>query len=223
LSVEVANAIRLLDAPVARLITSAAQRPLILAEVEALQASKTLVVDACRQCVRDQLTVVSLVRRPVLFALARALGQAWPRDVPRETLIAQAFGTPRIDESHRVRLRVEVGRLRRLLRAVARIDATGQGFVLTPRRAATVVGLAQPVDEKHAAVLAFLADGEAWSSSALALALGTSQRSAQRALDALAAAGKVQWFGHGRACRWMTPPVPAFATTLLLAAPLPID
>jgi biotin operon repressor len=34
-------------------------------------------------------------------------------------------------------------------------------------------------------VLAFLADGESWSSSALALALGTSQRTVQRALDRL--------------------------------------
>ena len=46
-------------------------------------------------------------------------------------------------------------------------------------------------------MLAFLADGESWSSSALALALGASQRTVQRALDSLAAAGKVQSFGHG--------------------------
>src|SRR5438876_180976 len=79
-----------------------------------------------------------------------------------------------------------------------------------------------PVDEEHAAVLALLADGEWWSSSALALALGTSQRTVQRALDSLAAAGKVQSFGRGRARRWTTPPVPGFTTTLLLPAPLPI-
>ena len=74
-----------------------------------------------------------------------------------------------------------------------------------PRRAREVVVLARPVEEEHAAVLAFLADGESWSSSALALALGASQRTVQRALDALAAAGKVQSFGRGRARRWMTP------------------
>jgi hypothetical protein len=65
-------------------------------------------------------------------------------------------------------------------------------------------------------VFAFLADGESWSSSALALALGTSQRTMQRALDQLAAAGKVQWFGQGRARRWTPPPVPGLTTTLLL-------
>jgi hypothetical protein len=45
----------------------------------------------------------------------------------------------------------------------------------------------------------------------------------QRALESLAAAGKVQSFGRGRACRWMTPPVLGFPTTLLLPAQLPID
>ena len=102
-----------------------------------------------------------------------------------------------------------------------RSNATKRGFALTPRRASKVVVLARPVEEKHAAVLVFLADGESWSSSALALGLGTSQRTVQRALDSLAAAGKVQSFGRGRARRWMTPPMPGFTTTLLLPAPLP--
>ena len=143
--------------------------------------------------------------------------------MPRDTLVARAFGSKLTDESHRARLRVEVGRLRAVLRTLADVRATKRGFALAPRRAREVVVLARPVDEEHAAVLAFLADGESWSSSALALALGTSQRTVQRALDALAAAGKVQSFGRGRARRWMTPPVPGFTTTLLLPAPLPID
>jgi hypothetical protein len=159
----------------------------------------------------------------VLFALARALGEAWPADVPRETLIARAFRLKLDDESHRARLRVEVGRLRAALRTVAGVTATKRGFALVPRSAAEVVVLARPVEEKQAAVLALLADGESWSSSALALALGASQRTVQRALDSLAAAGKVQWFGRGRARRWMTPSVPGFATSLLLPAPLPSD
>jgi predicted ArsR family transcriptional regulator len=83
--------------------------------------------------------------------------------------------------------------------------------------------LAQPVEDHHATVLAFLSDGESWSSSALAVALGASQRTVQRALDSLAASGKVQSFGRGRARRWMTPPMPGFTTILLLPAPLPID
>src|SRR3981081_2984089 len=223
LTAEVESAVKVLAAPAARLIASGAERLLLLEEVEALQASKALVVDACRHVVRDLGTVVSLATRPVLFALARALGEAWPADVSRNVLVARAFGAKSADESHRARLRVEVGRLRTALRTLAGVSATKQGFVLAPRRAREVVVLARPVDEPHAAVLAFLADGESWSSSALALALGASQRSVQRSLDQLAAAGKVQWFGRARARRWMTPPVPGFTTILLLPAPLPGD
>ena len=223
LTAEVESASLVLDTPAARLIARGEERLLLLDEVEALQASKALVVDACRHVVRDAHTVVSLARRPVLFALARALGEAWPADVPRGTLLARAFRAKHADESHRARLRVEIGRLRRMLRPLADVSATSQGFALVPRRAREIVVLARPVDEQHAAVLAFLADGESWSSSALALALGASQRTVQRAVEQLAAAGKVQSFGHGRARRWMTPPVPGFTTTLLLPAPLPGD
>jgi hypothetical protein len=167
--------------------------------------------------------VISLATRPVLFALARALGEAWPGDVPRDVLLARAFGAKHVDESHRARLRVEIGRLRAVLRTLAGVSATKRGFTLEPRGGREVVVLARPVEEQHAAVLAFLADGELWSSSALALALGAGQRTVQRALDSLAAAGKVQWYGRGRARRWMTPSVPGFTTTLLLPAPLPTD
>src|SRR5215470_4337996 len=221
LMAEVESASEVLNTPAARLIARGEGRLLLLEEVEALLASKALIVDACRHVVRYGKTVVSLASRPVLFALARALGEAWPRDVPRATLIARAFRGKDADESHRARLRVEVGRLRTLLRALAGVSATVQGFVLTPGRAREVVVLARPVEEQHAAVLAFLADGESWSSSALALALGESQRNVQRSLGQLAAAGKVQSFGRARARRWMTPPVPGFTTTLLLPAPLP--
>jgi len=184
-------------------------------------ASRALVVDACRHVVRDARTVVSLARRPVLFALARALGEAWPGDVPRDALVARAFRLKLADDSHRARLRVEVGRLRAMLRTLAEVSATKRGFALAPRRAREIVVLARPVEEEHAAVLALLADGESWSSSALALALGASQRTVQRALDSLAVTDKVQPFGRGRARRWMTPPVPGFTTTLLLPDPLP--
>ena len=180
-----------------------------------------MVVDALRYVVRQQETMVSLATRPVLFALARTLAEAWPADVSRATLIAQAFGGKHADESHRARLRVEIGRLRAELRTLADIGATLRGFALAPRQASEVVVLARPIEERHAAVLAFLADGESWASSALALALGTGQRSVQRALEQLGEAGKVQSFGHGRARRWMTPPVAGFTTTLLLPAPLP--
>ena len=223
LTAEVASARLVLKTPAARRIADGRERLLLLEEVEALLASKGFVVDACRHVVRHGDMVASLVRRPVLFALARALSEAWPGDVPRDTLVARAFGGKEADESHRARLRVEVGRLRASLRTLARVRATKRGFALAPIRAREVVVLAGPVEEEHAAVLAFLVDGESWSSSALALALGTSQRSVQRALDSLERAGRVQSFGRGRARRWITPPLPGFTTTLLLPAPLPID
>jgi len=218
---EVENAMRILKSPAARLIADGKERPLLLDEVEALQFSKDLVVDACRYIVRDPDATVSLATRPVLFALARALAEAWPGDVSRDELVKRAFRAKHADESHRARLRVEIGRLRTMLANVASVSATPRGFTLSPRTASKIVVLAHPVEEQHAAVLALLADGETWSSSALALALDTSQRTVQRALDALALAGKVQSFGHGRARRWMMPPVPGFTTTLLLPAPLP--
>ncbi|HYM04616.1 MAG TPA: hypothetical protein VET85_16815, partial [Stellaceae bacterium] len=205
------------------LIARGEERVLLLEDVEALLASNALVVDACRHVVREAGTVVSLARRPVLFALARALGEAWPGDAPRSALLARAFRAKHADDSHRARLRVEIGRLRAALRTLAGVGATPRGFALAPRRARDVVVLAPPVEERHAAVLASLADGESWSSSALALALGASPRTVQRALDALAAAGKVQSFGRGRARRWTTPPVPNFPTLLLLPGPLPSD
>jgi tetratricopeptide (TPR) repeat protein len=223
LTAEVDAASRVLAMPAARLIARGSERFLLLQEVEALLSSKALVVDACRHVVRQKRKVVSLAKRPILFTLARALAEAWPGDVARDLLVARAFRLKLADESHRARLRVELARLRTLLRSVAQVSATPRGYALLPHGARDIVVLARPVEEKHAGMLAFLADGESWSSSALGLALGTSQRTVQRALDALTAAGKVQSFGSGRTRRWMTPPVPGFATTLLLPGPLPID
>jgi tetratricopeptide (TPR) repeat protein len=223
LEAEVESAYVTLEAPAARLIAKGGERILTLMEVEALLAGKAFVVDACRRVVRHRSKVISLARRPVLFVLARVLGEAWPGDVPRDALVARAFGGKTVDESHRARLRVEAGRLRAALRGVAEVSATPRGYALEPRPAHEVAVLAPPVEGEHAAVVAFLADGESWSSSALALALGASQRTVQRSLDSLAAAGKVQSYGRGRARRWMAPPLPGFTTALLLPAPLPID
>jgi hypothetical protein len=221
LMAEVESAALVLNTPAARLIAPGEERLLLLEEVEALLASGALILDACRHVVRDGDNVVSLATRPVLFALARALGEAWPADVPRSTLLVRAFRAKHADESHRARLRVEVARLRVKLRALADVSATTAGFALAPRRARKVVVLAPPVEDQHASLLAFLADGESWSSSALSLALGASARTVQRALDELASAGKVQSYGRGRSRRWMTRPVPGFTTTLLLPGPLP--
>jgi tetratricopeptide (TPR) repeat protein len=218
---EVESASLILDSPAARLIAHGKEQLLRLGDIETLLVSKALVVDACRRVVCHSDKVISLETRPVLFALARALAEAWPGDAPRALLLARAFRAKHADESHRARLRVEIGRLRKALGAAAGIDATKAGFALVPRRAPDVVVLAPPTDEAHATMLALLADGEAWSSSALALALGASQRTVQRALDDLTADGRVQAIGRGRARRWMTPPVPGFPTTLLLPAALP--
>jgi hypothetical protein len=207
----------MLNTPAARMIAGGAERLLKLDEVETLLASKALVVDACRHVVSHAGKVISLESRPVLFALARALAEAWPGDASRGALLLRAFRAKYADESHRARLRVEIGRLRKALSAIAGVDATKDGFALVPRRVPDVAVLAPPTDEEHATVLALLADGETWSTSALALALGASQR----ALEELMADSKVQAVGRGRARRWMAPPVPGFPTTLLLPAALP--
>jgi hypothetical protein len=223
LRAEVKSAALALQAPAARLIARGEERLLRLHEVEALLETDALVVDACRFVVRSPRTRVSLATRPVLFALARALAEAWPSDLSRDALVARVFRAKRADESYRARLRVEIGRLRKALRPLAEVSATARGFELAPRHARELFVLARPVEEKHAAVLALLADGESWSSSALSVALAAGQRSVQRALDSLATSGKAQPIGSGRARRWITPPMPGIATTLLLPGPLPGD
>jgi hypothetical protein len=220
---EVDGALHALDTPAARLITDGAEKQLQLEDVEAVLASDALVVDACRHVVRDGDQIVSLSKRPVLLALARALGEAWPSDLGRDELVRRVFRAKCADESHRARLRVEIGRLRTKLRPLANVSATAQGFALTARRARRIAVLAPPVEDQHADVIAFLADGESWSSSALALALGASPRTVQRALDQLAVSGKVQSYGRGRAQRWMSAQLTGFTTTLLLPGPLPSD
>ncbi|CCD90637.1 conserved hypothetical protein, ''Winged helix'' DNA-binding domain [Bradyrhizobium sp. ORS 375] len=218
LHAEVERLTTTLSAPAARLIEGAADRLLQLDQVEALFRSDALIIDACSLSVRQSHRTVPLARRPVLFALARRLAETAPGDARRADLIAHAFRGKQADESHRARLRVEIGRVRRLLQGLADVHATKDGFELRPCRNQHVVVLAPPVEDENAPVLACLADGEAWSSSGLALALGESQRTVQRALDALALTGKVQSFGRGRAQRWTCPVVPEFATSLLLPA-----
>ena len=223
LTAEVQGAADVLNAPAARLIARGRERPITLEQLEAMQTSEALIIDACRHTVHNPRIAVWFARRPILFTLAQSLGRAWPADVPREQLIAQAFRIRHPDESHRARLRVEIGRLRAMLKPLAEVVATRQGFALAPSSEAEVLVLARPTEEKHAAVLALLADGGPWSSSALAVALGASQRTMQRTLEALAAGGKVQPLGHGRARRWTTRSVPGFTTILLLPAALSRD
>ena len=213
---EVDQAVRAFRAPAARLVAGQVERLLYLEEVERLPASSTLIVDACRNVVRLGTTAIPLTTRPVLLALARALAEAWPKDVARETLIKGAFRAQHADDSHRARLRVEIGRLRQAIKPLAALSATRQGFVLRPHDNGDVAVLAPPIEGEHAEVLALLGDGEAWSSSALALALDVSPRTVQRALEELARNSKVQVFGRGRSCRWIVSTVPGFPTSLLL-------
>lgn len=221
LAVETDRTAEALATPAARLILEGRERLLGLAEVEALISSDSLIVDASRNALRKGDSVIPLAGRPVLFALARALAEAWPRDASRQSLLMRAFRARDADESHRVRLRVEMGRLRKLVEPLAGVIATARGYRLEPHDTKAVALLAPPVDGDHADLLALLADGEAWSSSALALALDVSPRTVQRALEALAEPGKVEWFGRGRARRWIASNVPGFPTSLLLPAPVP--
>lgn len=218
---EVEEAQAALARPAARRHGNGREQVLRLDEVAALLASGDLVIDACRHALRAGDRLLSLARRPVLFALARALAEAWPGDVDRHALIATAFRTRRPDETHRARLRVEIGRLRGLVAGLAAIEATPRGFALRPRDARAVVVLAPPFEGDQGALLALLGDGVAWSTSALALALGTSQRTVQRALADLEAAGRVRATGQARARRWVAAPLAGFTTILLLPAALP--
>jgi hypothetical protein len=244
LQAEVESAAQMLRAPVARLVAGGAERIMTLAEVESLHATGALIVDACRCELRlpagaasqrhktgaraegaarksaapsaQPATAVRLGGRPVLFALARLLAEAWPADVSRSALVAGAFRAREADESYRARLRVEIGRLRGEIRALADIQATKDGFQLIVHGARPVAVLA-PLDEsRNGELLALLSDGESWSSSALAIALDASARTVQRALEPLIAAGKVHCFGRGPARRYMLPSVPGFPSTLLL-------
>mgnify|MGYP003615543177 FL=1 len=222
LQAEVAHARALLAQPAARLLAPGGEQALRLQDVAALRASgHTLVVDACRHAVHAGGVALPLARRPVLFALLRALAQAWPGDVDREALIASVFRTRNPDETHRARLRVEMGRLRKLIAPLASVEATARGFVLRPVAGRTVAVLAPPVDGAQGALLALLADGAAWSTSALALALGDSQRTVQRALAELESNGQVRAIGQARARRWVAAPLVGFTTILLLPTTQP--
>ncbi|KQV78576.1 DNA-binding protein [Massilia sp. Root351] len=226
---EVAEAHTALERPAARRISAGKEQLLRLDDVAALLGSGALVVDACRRAIgtgtgadadAGPAAWQSLARRPILFSLARTLAEAWPGGADRESLIASAFNMQAPDETHRARLRVEIGRLRALAAGFARIEATPRGFVLKPHGERPVAVLTPPIDGDQASLLALLSDGAAWSTSALALALGASQRTVQRALADLEAVGRARSIGKARTCRWLAPPLAGYTTILLLPAAL---
>ncbi|VVE08757.1 helix-turn-helix domain-containing protein [Pandoraea anhela] len=224
LSAEVDGLLDALIRPAARRWQRGSEQSVSVEAAAALLHSETLVVDACRRGVGTGNIWRPLAGRPVLFTLALTLARAWPGDVARQTLMADAFRLRRaddMDETHRARLRVEIGRLRALLKGIANIDATAAGFALRPSAREgghDVAILLPPIDGERASLVALLADGAAWSTSALALALGTSQRTVQRALRDLEAQGRVRAIGVARARRWIAPPLTEFTTILLLPA-----
>jgi hypothetical protein len=222
LSSEVERAQRGLDAPAARLLVAGESRLLDLTQVARALQTPDLLVDACRRELRSGSHVIGLRRRPVLFALLSELSTLAPLPVTREQLIEGAFGARRVNDSHRARLRVELGRLRKLLGPLAEIRATPLGFALVPPEGQRVRCLLPPTEGESSALLSLLSTGDAWSTSALALALGKSQRSVQRALSALEESGTVRGLGRARARRWVVAPSAGFATTLLLVAPSPL-
>ena len=165
-----------------------------------------------------------LARRPVLFALARALAEAWPGDVDRNAL-------------DRARVPHPPARTRRIgrvcaSRSAACVRSSRRWRASRPPRAASCSSRATRATSScwcrrsmaiRRRCVALLADGAAWSTSALALALGASQRTVQRALVELEAEGRVRSIGRARARRWLAPPLAGFTTILLLPAALPLE
>lgn len=218
LAADVRRAHDALAAPVGRLVDRGAERLVALRDVARLVGSTDILVDSCRREIRQGTTAVSFRRRPVLLALAATLGEAWPGDATRETLIRSAFGRLRPTESVRARLRVEIGRLRRAVAPMSELHATPAGFVLAPHAGRAVRVLHPPTEGTAGTLLALLSGAEPWSTGSLADALGISTRTVQRALLELEANGAVRGLGAGRARKWTAAALPGFAPSLLLVA-----
>ncbi|MBB6427030.1 helix-turn-helix domain-containing protein [Sphingopyxis sp. JAI128] len=204
-----------LERPVAR---TAGGRLLVLREVEELLASGALVLDLGRQVLGCDGIHVDFTGRPILLMLLQMLAEQCPSDVTRDTLVQRVFGAREVDEGYRNRLRVEMSRLRRHVGGTAAVRSTARGYRLVPLRGGDVVVLSPPIASPEARLLGLLSDGEAWSSFALAAALGASQRSVQRGLAALMREGQAGPVGDGRLRRWVARPLAGVTPNLLLVA-----
>jgi len=189
------------EGPTAVITSRGKARTASFCEVCALGRSADVVIDGGGREVRSSGDCISFARRPVLFELLRILAEAWPEAVSRDLLIKRAFGARRLNESHRIRLRVEVGRLRKFVRRRLAVIAKEPGYALFANHE---VALVMPLEESPASrVLSLMHGGEPWSASSLALALGVSERTVQRSLGELQSAGKVGATGNGRGRRWV--------------------
>jgi len=204
-----------LSLPIARTLRGGVLRDADLFAIEDASRGEVLLVDACRRLAIAGRVTIPLARRSVLFALLLVLGRAWPASVPRDELAARAFDAHRVNASHRARLRVEIGRLRKLMDGLAAEPvATADGYVLSSKR--DVVVLLPPSEDEVARIALLLGDGASWSAQGLAEHAGVSKSTAQRALGALVESGGAIRTGTGKDVRYTRPGTPIASRMLLL-------
>lgn len=219
----VAAALRLaLHEKVARLSVRGQDQEVSLFEIERAAAGEQLLVDTCSSALVAGRARLSFAARPILFALLTALARSWPAVCARDALMREALGARKPNDSHRARLRVELGRLRKALEGIAEPRARDGGYVLLSERPVVLLGPRTNDDAARVSIL--LADGAAWSARAVAEHLGVSLRTAQRALTTLVEAGRALRYGVGREVTYASarlafgPTQPAIASRLLLLA-----
>jgi hypothetical protein len=203
-----------LSRPIARLVSAGVEAPADLFAIERATSGDSLFVDACRRRVIAGRATVRLHTKPALFALLEKLARAWPASVPRDELAMRAFEVKKINPSHRSRMRVEIGRLRKELSGIAEPIATKDGYVLESKRPVSV--LLPPADDDDASIALLLSDGAAWTAQAIADHANVSKRTVLRALATLVERGHAVRVAKGKDVRYVAASRPAIASRLLL-------
>lgn len=209
---EIARALAALDEPVVVAIERREETRMDMLAVEAIVTPPPMGGD--RRFVVDSPAGVligpdgerrSLRAKPALLALLVALARSHPDAVEWKALASSVMSAPRPNESHRARLKVELGRLRRMLPSGTAIRSLGGGAwtLETAASVVTLVPLLRRAPEERA--LTLLSDGRAWRAKDLAEALEMGPRVMQRDLAALAARGVVRQTGRGPTTRWYVP------------------